>query len=290
MWGTAENPQYIMVNGQRMVIRRNLWRFLDLASEYRLTDTDSHAHGWFFIDQICIDQTNLKERNHQVQHMADVYRSAREVTVWIDASVSVERHYGESISEGQLDALSRDDYWRRMWIIQELALAKKAILRWRTGTADLDYVALRLEDLGLSGAFLELPEDALDNWTSMWYVLQARETYRQQGGLDWKRVTELIRRRKCEEPRDRVYAMLGLLHRALWAPAPNYAQSLEELFKELSLHALLPVAVSKQDYIWKTWTWRENLGLPNDFEESEKIWVERHKLLQSDLNDDQSPS
>ena len=84
--------------------------------------------------------------------------------------------------------------------------------------------------------------------------------------------------------------MLGLLHRSLWQPAPDYAQSLEELLKELSLHALLPVAVSKQDYIWKTWTWRENLGLPNDFEESEKIWVERHKLLQSDLNDDQSPS
>ena len=163
MWGSAENPQYIMVNSQKMTIRRNLWRFLDLASEQRVMDADSYAHGWFFIDQICIDQTNLPERNHQVQHMADIYRAAREVTVWIDASISESRHYGESISEIELDALAKDDYWRRMWIIQELALPKRVILRWRTGTADLDYVALRLEDLGLSGAFLELPEDALDN-------------------------------------------------------------------------------------------------------------------------------
>jgi hypothetical protein len=65
-WG-PENPTYnVTVGGIPMPSRENLWHFLremSLASE----------HGWFWIDAICIDQSNIEERNHQVQMMRLIY-------------------------------------------------------------------------------------------------------------------------------------------------------------------------------------------------------------------------
>lgn len=41
-----------------------------------------------WIDAVCIDQTNLLERNHQVGMMGDVYRNAMQVRAWL----GLERH------------------------------------------------------------------------------------------------------------------------------------------------------------------------------------------------------
>jgi hypothetical protein len=35
------------------------------------------------VDAICIDQTNLKERKHQVQLMAKIYSKTHRVIVWL---------------------------------------------------------------------------------------------------------------------------------------------------------------------------------------------------------------
>ena len=39
-----------------------------------------------WIDQICIDQSNLEERGHQVAMMADIYRGAEETWIWLGSS------------------------------------------------------------------------------------------------------------------------------------------------------------------------------------------------------------
>ena len=38
---------------------------------------------WWWIDSICIDQSNLQERAHQVQLMQLIYRQAEQVIVWL---------------------------------------------------------------------------------------------------------------------------------------------------------------------------------------------------------------
>jgi hypothetical protein len=45
---------------------------------------------YFSIDAICIDQQNVKERNHQVQQMSAIYSTATEVIAWLG-------HYPEVI-------------------------------------------------------------------------------------------------------------------------------------------------------------------------------------------------
>jgi hypothetical protein len=38
---------------------------------------------WIWIDQVCIQQEIVEERNHQVSMMAKIYRNAEEVITWL---------------------------------------------------------------------------------------------------------------------------------------------------------------------------------------------------------------
>lgn len=60
-WGPAKSDRNICVNGRMLRIGRNLWLFLDVLRRQEA------ASEFFWIDQICIDQKNVAERNHQVQ-------------------------------------------------------------------------------------------------------------------------------------------------------------------------------------------------------------------------------
>jgi hypothetical protein len=71
VWGSGERLRTINVEGSAFTIRENLFEFLALHHE-RLPD------GYIWIDQLCVDQTNNSERNHQVQLMAEIYSAAEE--------------------------------------------------------------------------------------------------------------------------------------------------------------------------------------------------------------------
>jgi hypothetical protein len=68
-WGSPPDTQEITVNGNSFPVRENLARFLE---QMRL---DRKGKGWryFWIDAICIDQSNISERNHQVGLMKQIY-------------------------------------------------------------------------------------------------------------------------------------------------------------------------------------------------------------------------
>ncbi|KAF2500087.1 hypothetical protein BU16DRAFT_235801 [Lophium mytilinum] len=74
-WGEKLPARQILVNGARFTVRNNLYSFLETIRD----DTET----WFFIDQICIDQSNVQERNHQVKFMRQVYKNADEVVAWL---------------------------------------------------------------------------------------------------------------------------------------------------------------------------------------------------------------
>ena len=44
-----------------------------------------HCPRWLWIDAICINQACIEEKNAQVSMMADIYRNARTVLVWLGA-------------------------------------------------------------------------------------------------------------------------------------------------------------------------------------------------------------
>jgi hypothetical protein len=104
---------------------------------------------WWWIDSICIDQTNFEERGHQVQLMQQIYRQAAEVIVWLgeasdDSDLAVDfiglldemERQRPSVPEVR-NRLQKDEYraqwaaflnlisrrwWSRIWTVQEFAL------------------------------------------------------------------------------------------------------------------------------------------------------------------------
>jgi hypothetical protein len=39
----------------------------------------------FWVDAVCIDQTSMPERNHQVRRMGKIYAQATDIIAWCDA-------------------------------------------------------------------------------------------------------------------------------------------------------------------------------------------------------------
>jgi hypothetical protein len=113
-WGTDEPSNPIHINKQRFMVRKNLYDFLSIHAPLR-------GSCLFWIDQLSIDQSNVTEKNHQVQFMGDIFRRAEFVIAWIGNEVRNSfrgrRRYSRAIFERR--------YWSRLWIIQELAVAKE---------------------------------------------------------------------------------------------------------------------------------------------------------------------
>jgi hypothetical protein len=68
-WGDSSNAKEIKVNGTRFAVRDNLWHFLNEASRRNETQ-------YLWIDALCIDQSNIRERNHQTRLMHLIYNKA----------------------------------------------------------------------------------------------------------------------------------------------------------------------------------------------------------------------
>ncbi|PMD21736.1 HET-domain-containing protein, partial [Hyaloscypha hepaticicola] len=157
--GSTEGP-IIYMNGLPHMVRHNLHQAL---LRFRLTEHSSEDVGvlrteaprYLWVDALCIDQNNIGERNHQVQLMGHIYRNATDVLVWLGSYYSdypgIEWVFstlkrlpnlhtiepGSNILSGfgysgfssfhvhkYLLAWFKGSYWRRMWIVQEVQLAR----------------------------------------------------------------------------------------------------------------------------------------------------------------------
>jgi hypothetical protein len=106
---------------------------------------------WY--DALCINQEDIAERNHQVQLMRDIYRSAELVVAWLGeekdesdlAMDSIENWAKyltvpiEEVLEKMPNAfdnkaweavqcLFKRTYWTRTWVVQEIVFSSEAWL------------------------------------------------------------------------------------------------------------------------------------------------------------------
>jgi hypothetical protein len=91
-----------------------------------------------WIDAICIDQAHVAERNHQVKLMAEIYSSASQVLAYLGPRVlngvinyldsDNHCHSGTTIIRDDLVAFLDLPYFNRVWVLQEVALAKLVVL------------------------------------------------------------------------------------------------------------------------------------------------------------------
>lgn len=305
MWGAPNRNRDILVNGQRLAVRENLYDFLDVVSrDSRWHESTRHAYsGYIFIDQICIDQSNVRERNHQVYQMRNIYRAAQLVVVWLGVESIVSRRAMYAIQNEHswyrprkdplslrrrtaelmrkediaIDRLSTHVYWSRLWIVQELFLARKIVLRWGRREVPLENAEQVVQDRArlyrwdtnfgpldagdaVKLSFLHPVAGFNPNTDApMLSLLAQRRDYLAGWPLTWAKAAEISRRRECEDPRDQVYGLLGLMRND--SLKADYEKSLYEVFEDLVEHGISKDTKDPDAYFWLANAWRQALRI-----------------------------
>lgn len=228
-WGSKQQYRNIHLNGVQFPLGRNLWWFL---LHMRLQE----RHGFYWIDAVCINQSDVREQNHQVQMMRSIYSKAQSVAIWlgeVDSSSNIAMEFIATRKPLEVDSLSfgnvwtleqaesvlrlcQRNYWRRIWIVQEVMLAKKAEIF--CGSMYVAWYKLeelvndlhRIFDRGLAhtrSAYLRCAHGVLSSPAIV--IAKAIST---QSGRKQSLVTllELYRDQEATDIRDKVYALHGL--------------------------------------------------------------------------------
>lgn len=75
-WGDPTQTLSITCNGKEVQVAKNLYKALQQFQE------DGNP-SLLWVDALCINQANLDEKTEQVRMMADIYKTASEVVVWL---------------------------------------------------------------------------------------------------------------------------------------------------------------------------------------------------------------
>jgi Heterokaryon incompatibility protein (HET) len=154
-WGDASQTETILLHGEIWHAPQNL-----VAALRALRYTDKPRTLW--IDALCINQSHAKsalhERGHQVSLMKGVYQSAERVIVWLGESKEWTAEFFANLHKLASPHLTTDEacqlisshgretrsrdwifvkwlwefitraWWRRLWVLQEFALAREALV------------------------------------------------------------------------------------------------------------------------------------------------------------------
>ncbi|KAM3438806.1 hypothetical protein MY4824_003108 [Beauveria thailandica] len=214
----------------------------------------------FWVDAVCVNQKDADERSHQLSTvMAKIYESATSVIAWLgDSDSHTERAFAhlEALAQGTglaafqtisppsstVSASSEDilnshqhwestaklferTYWNRVWIIQEVVLAKQVIvccgqhsISWGVLSKASHNICTRSGREYFAARQEKLPTlQALDRRRHSSYAIPTllKAVKDSLKGNHWATILlhSLIRSRDCEATNleDKVYALLGLV-------------------------------------------------------------------------------
>ncbi|KAF4445231.1 heterokaryon incompatibility [Fusarium acutatum] len=235
-WGSQSTPREITIDGKILSITESLYEAL-----WHLRRPDEDRMLW--VDALCIDQNNINERGHQVNHMGEIYKKADRVIIWLgyvsgDAVKlksgidmfeknlplnafsqwsqedirwkqtwkEVEAGLGEFCQEelaNGLQTFMEKPWFSRVWILQEVANAKRATVKCNLGEMSTKLFALLPYLTGVEVS--QQCQAVLD--------IMAGEMRRSSWWNKSRNLCQLLWKfRGCQatDPRDRVYALLGM--------------------------------------------------------------------------------
>ena len=245
-------------------VRSNLWMALK-----HLRHSDATRTLW--IDAICINQDDDSEKGTQVHRMADIYRLAHRVVVWMGL-LPDECHAAEtlqtlqylaaqvvtfgtidgpspgaaeklwwrpdhalpynSVTWSSIAALLDNSYTFRVWPVQEVGLANRlAVMQWGHSVVSVTDFSRALRTVYQKRTLPDV-KGLTESLGPMTQMLHVMI------GLPLGELLRLSTNRQCADPRDKVFGILGLLPPEiadLIKPDYNAACSTVEVFRRTFL-------------------------------------------------------
>ncbi|CAO2652851.1 Nn.00g022620.m01.CDS01 [Neocucurbitaria sp. VM-36] len=249
MWGTSTPMHSFEIDGEKLEIGQNLFDFLRTYETLGWVD-DRLQYLW--IDQICINLSDLGERNCQVSIMNRIFKMAKRGVVWLGLDsdmVEAARQLRDNERTGDwaIATILRNPYFSRVWIVQEVTLAEN--IRVVCGE-----IILTLHHLQAASTRLPMSR----NWTVPAAALAVIKESRSSRSL------EQCIYRYCQndskDPRDKIYGLLGMTSER-WRVQVDHEKSVievyldavtalyEELFDRLDPSCFYPTTIRRLDLV-----------------------------------------
>ena len=261
-WGNPNATYPINVNGCTFLVTTNLKAALE-----RLRHADDERYLW--IDAICINQSDISERNDQVTRLVWIYQCAERVVIWLGV------HSDDSRAAiNQLEMLSVDDcgvhqvenahhgtrrspamlarwapiyhffsrsWWSRVWVMQEVVWAAEILVQCGDSQPSWDmllcaFIKIKsilkgpeLQDSLMTGIYR-----SLSVWTLSIYRLLREESL----PISLEHTLTIVRQRNSTDPRDRVFGILNMIPISEWPGKPDYSNEVSEVFTATTKHII----------------------------------------------------
>ena len=285
-WGKeSAHPPFILLDGCEFSVRPNLQSAL-----CQIRSLHSAAPGYLWIDAICINQDDTEEKNSQVSLMKAIFQHAERVIVWLgpadffsddafkllhllevsqSSSQQVEEIINDPDRAGEWKALVdlfRRPYWRRVWVIQEVQVARRITVF--CGHDEIEWNGL----LGIqrmlwdehAASLIALAHSA--TWLrSLHYWIRGRGAR----GLDHLplsprgdlfRTLLFHRLKEATDPRDKVYSLLGLTS-VSGEITVDYRREVRQVYIDAVTYVIR--TSGKLDVLWAVPPNRDRFGLPS---------------------------
>ncbi|KAL5315559.1 hypothetical protein ACEPPN_016427 [Leptodophora sp. 'Broadleaf-Isolate-01'] len=247
-WGSQDLEFEVIISKESYPVTSNLY-----AALKNLQRDDGQARI-IWIDAICIDQKNFQERTSQVNMMADIYRNAGLVIMWLGEEITIDGvstegaafallkqiqevfnvhglvdldfqlagpdgdpcpgyglPYTQSVDWIRLSRVFSKPYFERIWIIQEVVNARKAILACGSVSVDWEIVRNLARSVRKCGCLGNLEYDgSAPGITSV----NAMADLKEEKGIDLIPLLVKTSGYKATKEVDKVFALMNLASNA----------------------------------------------------------------------------
>ena len=257
-------------------------------------------------DAISINQHDLEEKAYQVQNMALIFSTATQVISWIgsrdydgvlalktfrivaNCPISHRSDMWRRLAGGKQSACTdffRNQYFERIWVVQEVARSRVAVLRYSYEELPWEMLSIALEVAFREGSWALWTlgsKIALLRLASLRHPDQERASDLMFPVSGLSRQLCSFKALKSTDPRDKVFALLGLIHEDDKMLLPtNYRQDTCQLYQTVT--ALCVRANGNLDIFSMKDTYRQDKvqGLPSwavDWSLEGRDWAEQNIL------------
>lgn len=263
-WGTASTEKHVLVEsnvgGGHDSPCAGIFVTDNLAEAMRrLRDTESARALW--IDAICINQQDDDERSKQVPLMAQIFKSAARVLVWLgperddsalamrliefmstrvkfdwstyehefdanyytDFQTEFNVEFTASAFAAPIESLLEREWFKRVWVRQEISLARQAVVF--CGASEITWNLFKIAALGLIYKLF-----GIRRATNLFFFVRSSPK-------QWREVREMLAGTRCTDLRDRVYGILAIVDdEDAGLPDVDYSLSVAEVYTATTAH------------------------------------------------------